>query len=313
MAPTFAAMPQAVFRFAPSPNGRLHLGHAYSALLNAELARRAGGRLLLRIEDIDRTRSSAAFERAILDDLAWLGIRHEEPVRRQSEHFADYAAALTRLRDMGLIYPAFLSRGEIGRIVAAAEASGKAWPRDPDGSPLYPGTDRDLPEKAAAARIAAGEPYALRLRMDEAARRAGPLTWREGGAGQPVVGVAADPLTWGDVIIARKEIPTSYHLSVVVDDALQGVTRVVRGEDLRAATAVHRLLQTLLGLPEPVYLHHRLIRDENGRKLSKSERDTGLAALRESGLTPADVRALVGISADPALTPDPLPQAESLG
>lgn len=279
-------MTRPVFRFAPSPNGLLHLGHALSALVNAERAEETGGRLLLRIEDIDQTRCRPEFEAAVLDDLAWLGIRYEAPIRRQSEHFDDYRAALGRLDEMGLVYPAFLSRGEM-----KIHAADPAWPRDPDGAPLYSGADRDLGPSEAADRIASGAPYALRLKMDEAVRRAGPLDWAERGEGR----IVANPTRWGDVVLARKDVPTSYHLSVVVDDALQGITDVVRGRDLYHATSVHRLLQTLLGLPEPAYEHHRLILGLDGRKLSKSEGASGIAALRESGATPADIRRMVGL------------------
>jgi glutamyl-Q tRNA(Asp) synthetase len=276
---------QPVFRFAPSPNGELHLGHAYSALLDFEMARQAGGRFLLRIEDIDRARCRPEYEAGIHRDLALLGISWEVPVRRLSQHFADYAAALRKLEAMGLVYPAFLSRAEI-----AAAATG----RDPDGAPLYPGVDRDLDPDEAAQRIAAGAPYAMRLRMDEAAERARPLAWTETGEAATVA-VDADPRAWGDVVLARKETPTSYHLSVVVDDAMQGVTHVVRGRDLFHATSVHVLLQRLLGLPTPVYHHHRLVTDAGGRKLSRSDRDTSLRALREAGATSDDMRRMVGL------------------
>ena len=282
---------QPVFRFAPSPNGALHLGHAFSALTDFDLCLAAGGRFLLRIEDIDRTRCRPEYETAIRDDLRWLGLSWEEPVRRQSEHMADYAAALDRLTGMGLIYPAFMSRAEIAR--ASADP---AWPRDPDGAPLYPGQDRDLGRSEAAARIAGGEPYALRLRMAAAAARLGPLSWQEDSEGRTVT---AEPAAWGDVVIARKEVPTSYHLSVTVDDATQGITHVVRGRDLYHATSVHVLLQRLLGLPTPRYHHHRLITDAAGRKLSKSDRDTALASLREDGKTPDDVRRMVGLQGEP--------------
>jgi glutamyl-Q tRNA(Asp) synthetase len=290
-------MPPPVFRFAPSPNGYLHLGHAYSALLNFDLARSGGGgRLLLRIEDIDPTRCRPEYEQAIYDDLAWLGIVWEEPVRRQSAHLADYRAALDKLEAEGLIYPSFESRAEIARLVAEREAS-RPWPRDPDGAPLYPGEARRLSSAERARRIEAGAPYALRLDMTAAMARAGALTWNETGEGPDgeTGTVAAAPQAWGDVILARKETPTSYHLSVVVDDALQGVSDVVRGTDLFHATSVHRLLQHLLGLREPVYRHHRLIRDESGHKLSKSTRATGLRELRAGGAVPADIRKLIGL------------------
>ncbi len=279
---------QPVFRFAPSPNGALHLGHAFSALTDFALCRQAGGRFLLRIEDIDLTRCLPEYEAAIYDDLRWLGLKWEEPVRRQSEHMGDYAAALGRLTEMGLVYPAFMSRAEIAR--AAADP---AWPRDPDGAPLYPGDERDLEPREAEAHIAGGEPYALRLKMDAAIAQAGPLSWQEDSEG---VTVAAEPTAWGDVVIARKEVPTSYHLSVVVDDAAQGISHVVRGRDLYHATSVHVLLQRLLDLPAPRYHHHRLIADASGRKLAKSDRDTGLAALRAAGSTPDDIRRMVGLS-----------------
>ena len=266
-----------VFRFAPSPNGHLHLGHAYSALLNFDRARETGGRLLLRIEDIDATRCRPEFETAISEDLAWLGITWETPVRRQSEHLADYRAALDQLSTLGLVYPAFESRAEIARLVAAREVAGP-WPRDPDGAPLYPGDARSLPASERSRLIDTGAPYALRLDMAAACRRVSGPSWNELGEGPDGERgtVAARPEAWGDVILARKETPTSYHLSVVVDDALQGVSEVVRGQDLFHATSVHRLLQVLLGLPEPGYRHHALIRDGDGRKLSKSSRSTGL-------------------------------------
>lgn len=284
-----------VFRFAPSPNGLLHLGHAYSALLNFDRARETGGRLLLRIEDIDATRCRPEFETAIYEDLAWLGIAWETPVRRQSEHLAEYRAALEKLAALGLVYPAFESRAEIAKLVAAREADGP-WPRDPDGAPLYPGDAKSLLASERSRLIDTGAPYALRLDM-AACRRVAGLTWNELGEGPDGERgmVAARPEAWGDVILARKETPTSYHLSVVVDDALQGVSEIVRGQDLFHATSVHRLLQVLLGLPEPAYRHHPLIRDANRRKLSKSSQATGLRELRAAGVTPAAICQLVGL------------------
>jgi glutamyl-Q tRNA(Asp) synthetase len=286
-----------VFRFAPSPNGYLHLGHAFSALLNSDLARPVGGRLLLRIEDIDPTRCKHEYEMAIYEDLAWLGVDWLKPVRRQSEHLADYRAALERLSAQGLVYPSFESRAEIAKLVAQREASGSR-PRDPDGAPLYPGAAKLLSAAERSRLIASGMPYALRLDMAAAIARAGALSWNEIGEGPngETGEVVAEAQAWGDVILARKETPTSYHLSVVVDDALQGVTDVVRGADLFHATSVHRLLQQLLGLREPAYRHHRLIRDESGDKLSKSTRATGLRELRAEGADPADIRRLVGLS-----------------
>jgi glutamyl-Q tRNA(Asp) synthetase len=262
-----------VFRFAPSPNGHLHLGHALSALSNFDLARAAGGRFLLRIEDIDAARCRPDYERAIYDDLAWLGITWEEPVRRQSAHFDDYRAALARLDALGLIYPSFESRGEIARLVAERETRA-SWPRDPDGAPLYPGDALSLAPAERRRRMATGVPYALRLDMAAAIARTGALTWSETGADSRAGSVTAAPQMWGDVVLARKEMPTSYHLAVVVDDARQGVTHVVRGQDLFWSTSVHRVLQALLGLPAPNYHHHRLILDAEGKKLSKSTRAT---------------------------------------
>jgi glutamyl-Q tRNA(Asp) synthetase len=286
-----------VFRFAPSPNGPLHLGHAYSALLNFDLAQKSGGRFLLRIEDIDPTRCRPEFETAIYEDLAWLGIRWEMPVRRQSEHFGEYRRALEKLSAQGLVYPGFESRAEIARLVAEREAEA-AWPRDPDGALLYPGSARRLSPHERARLIESGAPYALRLDMEAAVARAGELAWIEQGEGPDgeTGRIAARPHAWGDVILARKETPTSYHLSVVIDDFLQGITDVVRGEDLFFATSVHRLLQRLLGIEEPIYRHHRLIRDEVGHKLSKSTGSTGLRELRASGAKASDIRKHLGFS-----------------
>jgi glutamyl-Q tRNA(Asp) synthetase len=283
-----------VFRFAPSPNGYLHLGHAFSALLNHDLARRAGGRLLLRIEDIDPARCRPEYEDAIAEDLGWLGIRWETPVRRQSEYLGDYRRALEMLSAQGLVYPSFESRAEIAKLVATREADGP-WPRDPDFAPLYPGSAKQLSFEERARLIASGAPYTLRLDMAAAVAQAGDLAWTEQGEGPDgETGIiAANPQAWGDVILARKETPTSYHLSVVVDDALQGITELVRGLDLFHATSVHRLLQRLLALPEPIYRHHRLICDEAGHKLAKSTASTGLRELRAAGMTPADVRRAV--------------------
>lgn len=284
-----------VFRFAPSPNGRLHLGHALSALLNADMAEKAGGRLLLRIEDIDLTRCTPELEQAVFDDLAWLGIPFETPVRRQSEHFPLYREALDRLQAMGLVYPAFLTRGEVKARVSAYEREGGIWPRDPDGAPLYPAEERAMSEAERAERLAAAERYAWRLDIDRARSLVEKqLTWQETGDG-PRGEIEADPAAWGDVVLWRSDAPSSYHLAVTVDDAAQDVSRVVRGLDLFHATSVHRLLQSLLGLPAPVYHHHRLILGPDGRKLSKSLGDTALSALRAEGKFPSDIRAMVGI------------------
>jgi glutamyl-Q tRNA(Asp) synthetase len=270
-----------IFRFAPSPNGYLHLGHAYSALLNADLAEASGGRLLLRIEDIDETRCRPEYEAAILENLHWVGLAWEQPVRRQSEHYDEYRAALARLDALGLVYPSFESRAEIARVATG---------RDPDGAPLYGGAGKSLSVGERSHRIAAGEPYAWRLDMKAAIAQSGRLQWTE--IDQPI---PADPAAWGDVVLARKDTPTSYHLSVVIDDAAQGVTNVVRGQDLYNATSVHRLLQALLGLPAPRYRHHRLLLDAEGNKLSKSTQATGLRELRAQDKTPADIRRMVGL------------------
>jgi len=289
-------MPQPVFRFAPSPNGYLHLGHAFSAMLNFDLARESGGRFLLRIEDIDPARCRPEFEAAISEDLSWLCLSWERPARRQSEHFSEYHAALGKLTALGLVYPAFESRAETARLIAEREKQA-AWPRDPDGAPLYPGTARALASDERARLLQSGAPYALRLDMAAACARAGRTSWVERGEGPrgEAGTVVANPAAWGDIIIARKETPTSYHLAVVVDDALQGVTEVVRGQDLFWSTSVHRLLQELLGLPQPVYRHHRLIRDAAGQKLSKSTDATGLRELRTAGVTPGEIRRRVGL------------------
>jgi len=285
-----------ILRFAPSPNGYLHPGHAYSALLNFDMARDLGGRLLLRIEDIDLTRSRPDYEAAIYEDLAWLDISWGPPVRRQSEHFDDYEAAVLKLDAMGLLYPSFESRSEIAALVAERDRDGR-WPRDPDGVSLYPGRARKLSAAERERRIDAGAPYALRLAMDAAVARAGVLTWTETGQGpQGQTGlVTAAPQMWGDVILARRETPTSYHLAVTVDDAFQGVSDIVRGQDLFWSTSIHRLLQALLGLPAPSYHHHRLILDADGNKLSKSAQAKSLRELRAAGATAADIRRMVGL------------------
>ena len=286
-------MPPPVFRFAPSPNGYLHLGHALSALLNADRARACGGRLLLRIEDIDTARCRPEYEAAIYQDLAWLGLEWEQPVRRQSEHFAEYRAALAKLQSMHLTFPSFESRAEIAHLVADRDIR-ERWPRDPDGVPVYPGAARQMTEQDRQIRISRGDPYAIRLDIEKAMEWTGPLHWTETGAG-PSGDIIADPVAWGDVIVGRKETPTSYHLAVVIDDAIQGVTEVVRGQDLFWSTSMHRLLQALLDRPAPLYHHHRLILDTDGRKLSKSTQATGLRELRAQGMTPADIRRLVNL------------------
>ena len=282
-----------VLRFAPSPNGALHLGHALSALVGFDMARRLGGRFLVRIEDIDVARCREDLVAPIFEDLAWLGITWEEPVLRQSQHFDVYAQAAEWLEGLGLLYPCFASRSEI-------QEAAKGGAVDPEGAPLYPGLHKHLPKSEIEERIGNGERFALRLDMgralDVAARRleGRPLTFTElGEDGTPTV-VEARPEKWGDAVILRKEVPASYHLAVVVDDARQGVTHVTRGRDLYAATDIHRLLQVVLGLPEPLYQHHRLLMDAEGRKLAKTEGDTALASLRAAGVTAAEVRARIG-------------------
>lgn len=278
-----------VTRFAPSPTGLLHIGHAFSALTAYDAARAAGGRFLLRIEDIDRTRCRPAFEEAILADLAWLGMTWEAPPRRQSEHFDDYAAALARLDRRGLIYPCFCTRKEILAEIAASPSA----PHGPDG-PVYPGTCRNLGKPERSRRLAAGRPYALRLDVARALDRAGGApAWHDMDRGRRSNEVAR----LGDVVLARKDVPTSYHLAVTVDDALQGISHVIRGEDLTHATHVHRLLQALLDLPTPLYRHHRLLTDDSGRRFAKRDRSATLAALRDAGRTPAEIRELVGLQA----------------
>lgn len=268
-------------RFAPSPTGALHLGHAYAALY----ARAHGTRFLVRIEDIDGTRCKPAYEAAIFDDLAWLGLSWEEPVLRQSTRIAAYAAALTELKAMGLVYPCFCTRAEIASEIARA---GDAL-IGPDGY-RYPGTCRHLPDDQCAARIASGTAYALRLDGAKAAARVGSLTFQEQGEGESGR-IGVDPLAFGDIVLARKDTPSAYHLAVVVDDAFQGVTLVTRGQDLFAATHIQRVLQALLGLAEPSYAHHKLILDETGKKFSKRDHAVTLKALREAGVTPEDLAA----------------------
>ncbi len=276
-----------VTRFAPSPTGLLHLGHAYAAIA----ASAAGARFLLRIEDIDAARCKAEFDTAIREDLTWLGLRYEQPVLRQSTRMQAYRAALAMLDVRGLLYPCFCTRKDIAEEIArSAEA-----PHGPDG-PIYPGTCRALSAAERTRRIAAGEAYALRLDVAKAAREAGPLFFEEQGAGPngETGRIAAKPLLFGDVVLARKETPAAYHLAVVVDDAFQGVTLVTRGNDLFASAHIQRLLQVLLGLPVPAYAHHRLILDENGRKFSKRDHGVTLRALGESGVTPEEIRARLG-------------------
>jgi glutamyl-Q tRNA(Asp) synthetase len=272
-----------VTRFAPSPTGYLHLGHAHSALAGWHRARADSGRFLLRIEDIDPARCRPEFEAAILEDLDWLGLDWDGAVRRQSEHLADYQAALDRLRDMGLLYPCFCSRKD---IAAAATA-----PHGPEG-PVYPGTCRNQPADLVRARQARGDPYALRLDVARAQAMTGPLTFMDEGEGT----VQARPETLGDVVLARRDAPASYHLCVTLDDHLQGVTLVTRGTDLFHATHIHRLLQAILDLNVPTYRHHLLLTNAAGERLSKRDEAVALRAMRQAGRSAAEVRALAGFS-----------------
>jgi glutamyl-Q tRNA(Asp) synthetase len=273
-----------VTRFAPSPTGYLHLGHAYSALDAWRTAREAGGKFLLRIEDIDRTRCKPEFTDAILEDLAWLGLDWDGEVRKQSEHFAEYEAALDTLDGMGVIYPCFCTRAAIAAEIARAGGA----PQGEEG-PIYPRTCRDLTTEERLRRIASGEGFALRLDVARALARTGPLEWEEEGEGI----IRADPELLGDVVLARKDTPTSYHLAVTLDDALQGVTLVTRGADLFTATHIHRLLQALLDWTTPRYRHHRLLTDASGKRFAKRDKALTLRALRESGKTPAEIRTIV--------------------
>jgi glutamyl-Q tRNA(Asp) synthetase len=290
------------FRFAPSPTGELHIGHALSALTGWQWAKRLGGRFLLRIEDIDTGRARQKFTEQIFDDLAWLAITWEEPVMHQSDRFDAYRAQTDRLLHMGLLYPCFATRKEIKDAVAERDDH----PLDPDGAPLYPGLHKGLTADEIDRRKEAGQPFALRLDMSHALSRAreimhgAPITYAALDATGSAHTVRATPERWGDVIIVRKDVPSSYHLAVTIDDAQQGITHVTRGLDLEAATDVHRLLQVLLGLPAPRYHHHRLLHDAAGDKLSKSLRAESLHSLRAKGMSANDVLGKIGEIAVPA-------------
>jgi glutamyl-Q tRNA(Asp) synthetase len=268
-----------VTRFAPSPTGYLHLGHVRSAWEGWRAARSAGGRFLLRIEDIDRTRCRPEFDAAIIEDLAWLGLGWDGEVRRQSEHFDDYRAALTRLTGEGVLYPCFCTRRDIQAEIARAGGAPQG-----EAAAVYPGTCRRLSAAERTARIASGIDYALRLDLAAALARTGPLEWSEEGRR-----ISAEPQLLGDIVLARKDVPVSYHLAVAVDDALQSVTLVTRGADLFAATHIHRVLQALLGLPTPAYRHHPLLTDVAGRRLAKRDKALTVRAMREAGAIPADI------------------------
>ena len=284
-------------RFAPSPTGYLHLGHAFAALTAYEFARASDKPFVLRIEDIDQTRCRSEYEAAIFEDLAWLGLVWEEPVRRQSEHFDDYAAALARLERFGVCYPCFCTRREIAEEIAAAVDA----PHGPEG-PHYPGTCRALAPQDRALRMQT-EAYAVRLDLAKAQQhlgRAFHFDEQGRGPGGETGSLYAEPQLLGDVVLARKELPASYHLAAVVDDDLQNIELVTRGEDLFHATHIQRLLQELLGLPAPVYAHHRLILDKTGKKFSKRDQVMTLRGLRAGGVTPADIRKRLGLYARPA-------------
>ena len=279
-----------ITRFAPSPTGYLHLGHVRSALEGWRAARRDGGRFLLRLEDIDQTRCRDEYATAILDDLAWLGLTWDGPVRKQSEHFDEYRRALDRLEAMAVLYPCFCTRREIRDEIAR---SGSA-PHAQSGSP-YPGTCRDLSPGSRDEKRRNGFDYALRLDLAHALALTGPLYWVEEGKSGPHR-KRADPAPLGDVVIARKEMPASYHLAVTVDDAIQGVTLVTRGEDLAAATDIHRLLQALLGLSTPHYRHHELLTDAAGRRLAKRDRALTLRSMRKGGVSPTEIIAQAALT-----------------
>lgn len=274
-------------RFAPSPTGPLHLGHAYAALVAAERARANGGVFHVRIENIDHGRCRRQFEDMIFEDLTWLGLTWEKPVMRQSERIEAYERALAQLQDRDLLYPCFCTRKDIREEIEHAVAA----PHGPDG-PLYPGTCRSLTKAVCEERIARGESFALRLRMDDAIALAGPLCWQDETAGE----VLCDPAIFGDIVLARKDSPTSYHLAVVIDDQEQGITLVTRGDDLFPSTHVHRLLQALFSLNTPTYLHHKLIVGADGKRLSKRDEALTLRAMRESGKTPTDIFKAVGLT-----------------
>jgi len=275
-----------VTRFAPSPTGYLHLGHAYAALVAWRRAREAGGRFLLRLEDIDSTRCRPAFAAAILEDLAWLGLEWDGPVRVQSEHLAEYRAVLDALAMRGLTYPCFCTRAEVAREAARSASA----PHAPDGTPCYPGTCRGLTADERASRVTTGQPYAVRLDMGRALATVGiPLTFEEDGEGT----IACQPAWFGDIVLARKDTPASYHLCVTNDDAAQRVTLVTRAIDLKPATDVHRLIQTLMGWPAPRYAHHKLLTDAGGRRLAKRDKAATLRDLRAQGYSAEQVRNFV--------------------
>jgi len=288
-----------VTRFAPSPTGYLHLGHVRSALEGWRAARQDGGRFLVRLEDIDQARCREEYAAAILEDLAWLGLDWDGPVRKQSEHFDDYRAALSRLEGLGVLYPCFCTRREIRAEIARAGGAPHG-----DAGPPYPGTCRRLGSEEVARKLQSGVDYALRLDLGRALALTGPLDWIEGESRRQ-----AEPEQLGDAVLARKEIPTSYHLAVTIDDAIQGVTLVTRGEDLATATHIHRILQALLDLPTPRYRHHPLLTDPTGRRLAKRDGALTIRALRQQGINPSDVIAM----AEGGAHSNPLPTSRARG
>lgn len=294
-------MAHAIFkrlRFAPSPNGYLHLGHAFSALLNQKIALQLDAELLLRMEDIDQTRVREEYVSAIYEDLIWLGLSWPEPIMLQSQRFEAYHAKLEWLIEEGFAYRAFLSRKEIKNYaVETNQKNSHDWPRDPDGAPLYPDLCKQQSRKLSDQRADDGEAFTWRLDMQKAISYINrELTWSEYDLNFTKTVIKADPSVWGDVIIARRDTPTSYHLSVVIDDATQDIDLVVRGMDLYHASSVHRLLQVLFDLPEPGYIHHKLILGKDGRKLSKSSQDTSIRSLRDDeGQTLSQIKQMLGL------------------
>jgi glutamyl-Q tRNA(Asp) synthetase len=299
-------MVQPIFRFAPSPNGYLHLGHAFSALINQQICKSINGKMLLRLENTDISRCRNCYEEAIVEDLTWIGFKWQGEIRRQSDHFDHYAGVLDDLEHEGLAYPSFLSRRQINYLVTEKEeATGKSWPRDPDGAVHYPGNECNLNSEIRQQMRDDNPNFAMRLNIKEAQnwlvrQMPGALAWREmdhesKASGAYIKQTNCHPQLWGDLVLGRQDIPASYHLACVVDDGLQGVTHVVRGKDIYPATAVHRLLQEVLGLPDPIYFHHDLIVDEEGNKFSKRHGQTSLRELRQAGLQPGDIHRMIGI------------------
>ena len=275
-----------ITRFAPSPTGYLHIGHAYAALFAEKVARETGGRFILRIEDIDNARCKPGLEEAIYEDLNWLGLKWDEPVRRQSDHLADYTSALKRLSNLNLTYPCFCTRKGINAEIQRAGGA----PHNSEVS-IYPGTCKLLTETERMKRIHEGQKHAIRLNIAEALKITGVLSWKDWRAGLKT----ANFKCFGDIIIARKDIPTSYHLSVTVDDALQDITLVTRGEDLAESTPIHRLLQALLGYKSPRYCHHKLIKNREGKRLAKRDQAASIRSLRAKGKKPEDIRSMIGM------------------